>query len=147
MNKIEEQVLGILNSDEPNYERGVDLPAEAIEVLEKLAAGEDRALAAKAAWLASKMGYPEAGRVIETASRHDDPIVRVAAAGALRNMSHDQTDPLVEKLLDDPDRGVRKAALQSAERAHSPRFAEFADRVMNNDPEDVLRELARTMKR
>lgn len=124
-NELEERILAILGSDEPNYELGIDLPEEAIEVLEKLVGSDNAAMAARAAWLASKTGYPAAVKVVEAAANHKDPIVRVSAAGALRNIRNERSDALIEKLLDDPDPGVRKVALQSAERARSPRLPEF----------------------
>jgi HEAT repeat protein len=111
-----EQVRAVLEPDEPNYEYARALNVEAIPLLEQLVHGTDPLLASKAAYAVGLINSPEAVRVLESAARSSAPPVRVAAAAALSELpSHLGTEILIQ-LFDDPDRGVRRLALQSAEK-------------------------------
>ena len=108
------QVRAKLDVDEPDYSAISNaLGVDAIPYLQKLVEEANPLLASKAAYLASLIGSADAVKVVETASRHPDPTVRVASATGAKNLSVAAASQCLETLLDDVDIGVQKAALQA----------------------------------
>ena len=105
------QVTAHLSKDEPDYRKAAMLGPAALPFLAQLVTGEDRSLAAKATYLVAFIDAEESASVMESAARSSDVILRVAAAGALRYLTH-PSPALVNKLLMDGDSGVRKWALR-----------------------------------
>lgn len=120
-----ERVLRFLQKEEPRYaQAAAELGPEAIPELERLAREADPLLASKATHLASRIGSPQARRVVEAAASRPEPEVRVAAAAAVRNLvssadvasgAESAGGGLLDRLLNDADAGVRKFAGRSAE--------------------------------
>ena len=68
-------------------------------------------LASKATYAASLI---EGGAdVVEAAARSEDPVVRVAAAAAVRNLPSGQGPRMLRQLATDEDAGIRKVARAS----------------------------------
>jgi hypothetical protein len=144
------RVLRFLESEEPDYPRAASaLGPDALPELEQLAREADALLASKATHLASMIASPQARRVVEAAAERPEPEVRVAAAAAVTNLAQN-TDPtaladeagggVLDRLLQDPDPGVRKFALKSAA------SMDLQDRLQNaasSDPAAFVRETAR----
>ena len=106
-----DDVRKVLDPDEPDYTAAAQLGEEALPHLERLVRGGDAMLASKAAYAASLI---EGGSdVVEAAARSEDPVVRVAAAAAVRNMPAAQARPLLRQLSTDEDAGIRKVARAS----------------------------------
>ena len=78
-----EDIRAALDPDEPDYERAATLGADAAPHLSRLVRGDDLMLAAKAAYLAGRLGF---GEVVNEAARRDDVTVRIAAANTARNL-------------------------------------------------------------
>jgi HEAT repeat protein len=136
-----QQVLAQIDKDEPDYERAAKLGKGALPHLHQILEADDAMLASKAAYLAGLIGGPGGVDVLDKAAARREPIVRIAAADALRHTDA-ATPALVEKLLGDHDPGVRKLALRSA--GHL-RMAEVKDKVATiakRDPEKFLRTVA-----
>ncbi len=80
--------------------------------------------------------------VLEIASRHPDPVVRVAAAASARNVTG-LSSTLANMFLEDTVAGVRKWGLRALEVAQPQGIRASVERIMNNDPDPLLREQAR----
>jgi hypothetical protein len=63
-----EQVRAALTPEEPDYEAAAELGPEALPHLQRLVEGADPNLASKAAYLAGRIGDPEAASILETAA-------------------------------------------------------------------------------
>jgi HEAT repeat protein len=144
MSVTRQDVLARIDLDEIDYPAAAaELGAEALPVLEQLAEGGDPMLASKAVYLASVISGPGSARVVERAVQHPDPRVRVAAAGALRNLPEEAAGAHVEGLLRDSDVGVRKVAISSAATFDSPALLDRVQRLAEQDPEPALRDRTR----
>lgn len=108
-----EQVSTQLNLDEPNYAQLALLGNEIVPVLKQLTLGSDSMLASKAVYLASLIPSEQSLNVVAAGISSPDPLVRVAAASAARNLPNNLSVNLFGTLLDDQDAGVRKVALSS----------------------------------
>jgi hypothetical protein len=69
-------------------------------------------------------------------------VLRVAAAAGLRNLPEIQTERVLDLLINDPDPGIRKVLLKSADRFRSPQVAAKLRKMAETDPEPFIRELA-----
>ena len=71
-------------------------------------------LASKAAYAASLLEGATGQEVVRVAARSDDPVVRVAAAAAARNLPAQSARAVLTELATDEDPGIRKVARTSA---------------------------------
>lgn len=108
-----EQVRAVLDSEEPNYVEGAQLGLDALPHLESLVTGADTMLASKATYLASLIRGEQSVRILQEAARSESLVVRVAAAGAVRNLDESVASDILFSLVDDQNVGVRKVALES----------------------------------
>lgn len=131
-----------LDADEVDYENAKKLGSAAIPFLLELVQGGDLGLASKATYLASLIKGKESVAVLESAATRNEPVVRVAAAAAIRNLSPTQAERMLDRLKDDPDAGIRKVALTSAVRLTSPRLEAKLRQMAEMDPEPFVRDVA-----
>jgi len=131
-----------LDAEEVDYNKAKTLGAAALPFLMELVQGGDLGLASKATYLTSLIKSPKSAAVLAKAAARSEPVVRVAAASAIRNLSEVQAGKLLDLLKDDPDAGIRKVMLKSAERLRSPKVAAKVQRMAKADPEPFVRELA-----
>ena len=82
-----QDVIRQLDREEPDYAQAARLGSDALPYLRELIEGDNLTLAAKATSLAGAINADESGDVLETAARHSDPVVRVAAAASARNLT------------------------------------------------------------
>ncbi|SDD91467.1 hypothetical protein [Actinokineospora iranica] len=75
-----------LAADTVDYADVAALGPAVLPHLAELAAGPETVLACKAVYLASLIGGPDSTAIVAGAAGHEDPIVRIAAAAALRNL-------------------------------------------------------------
>jgi HEAT repeat protein len=139
-----EQVRAHLDRDEPDYPAAAQLGPEALPQLRQLAQGDDPMLASKAVYLASLIGTDQSVAIVNEAAARPDPVVRAAAAGAVRNLDQ-APNQLLNSLLGDQDAGVRKVALRSVEASRPTLPADVATNVRDmavNAPNPQLRQLA-----
>lgn len=107
-------VRALLELDEPDYEAASDLGADALSHLSKLVKDDDAMLASKAAYLASMIPDSDRQRkILQKATTHPDPVVRVAVAAAAKNINVKDASAILEPLMGDTDAGVRKVAINS----------------------------------
>ncbi|HEX7344878.1 MAG TPA: HEAT repeat domain-containing protein [bacterium] len=140
-----------LDAEEVDYANAKKLGPAAIPFLLELVQGGDLGLASKATYLASLIKSEQSAAVLEAAAARNEPVLRVAAASGIRNLPEVQAERVLDLLRNDPDAGVRKVMLKSAERFRSPKLAAKLQQMAKTDPEPFVRELAvstvKTMKR
>lgn len=142
MSNVRDSVLSILNSDEPKYEQGAKLGSEALEPLREIIQGDNLQLASKAVFLASMIPTEKVWDVMALAASRPEPIIRVAAAGALRNLAGPPVSDLLNKLLDDKDIGVRKFAMKSAIATQAQGVKAQIEKLARDEQEPLMREFA-----
>ena len=137
-----QQVLAEIDKDEPNYAAAAQLGPEALPLLQQIMDSSDPLRAAKAAWAASLIGGAASVDLLRKAAAHRDPQVRIAAAHGLRNVAAVAPAETVNRLLDDPDPGVRKGALATATHLKRPELTEKLAAIAAQDTEEHLRAAA-----
>lgn len=143
-----EDVVRIIESDEPDYGRAARLGAEALPHLEVLAEGRDVGTAAKAVYAASVIGGHKAAAIVEKAAMHPEAIMRIAAASALRNLGAEDAARIAARTLRDSDFSVRKVSLQSAGASRAAALRQAVEEQLKIEKEPFLRNLAEeTLKR
>src|SRR4051812_45785552 len=110
MNVSMQDVLKVLEPDEPHYREVAALGPESLPHLRTLVEGDDAMLASKAAYAASLLEGDQGQDVVLAAARSDAAIVRVAAAGAAVNLPTESAATVLTELVSDADAGVRKVA-------------------------------------
>lgn len=138
-----QQVLKQLDVDEPNYAVLAALGPDALPHLAVLVAGDDPAVASKAAYLASLIQSDDAITVLASAAASPNESVRVAAATGLRNVPTSQALPWADRLLDDADVGVRRQALRSVARLGMETLEPKVKVMASRDAVPALRQLAK----
>ena len=122
------QVRAMLDAEEPNYAALARLGPQILPHLQTLIASGDEYFATKAASLASRINDERATAVLRDAAKHASPRVRLAVAGAIKNVARPAAAGVLMALLDDRDPGVRKTALKAAwSRYYEPLTGGFAD--------------------
>lgn len=136
-----DDVLAYLDSEEPDYERAAQLGPEALPYLIQIINNDDPMRASKAVYLAARIDDALSQQALTDALRNSNPIVRVAVAGAARNLSGEPRDLLL-RLLDDDDSGVRKVALRSIDQLRPTGMYAKVQQLADNDSQESLRLLA-----
>jgi HEAT repeat protein len=131
-----------LEPDEPDYAKAAQLGADAIPYLKELVNGPDTMLASKAAYLASVIKADNSISVLDNAASSPEPIVRVAVASGLRNLSEENANRVSSLLIEDRDAGVRKVTLKSISQFESPALIDKVRKLASEDPESFIRDLA-----
>jgi HEAT repeat protein len=131
-----------LDPDEVDYVNAKKLGPAALPHLLELVQGGDLGLASKATYLASLIKGEGSSEVLEIAAGSKEPILRVAAASGIRNLSAGQALKVVDLLMNDPDAGVRKVLLKSAARFRSRQMVTKLTHLAKSDPEPFVRDLA-----
>ena len=137
-----EQVRAVLDLDEPDYEAAARLGPEALPHLRRFVEGGDPNLASKAAYLAGRIGDPQAVSILELAATSDDPVIRVAAAGGASHLPDEQADTVLLPLVDDDEPGVRKTALKAVPASPSQDLATKVEVLSKYESEPAVRDLA-----
>jgi hypothetical protein len=117
-----EDVRAALEPEEPDYQEAAKLGAEALPHLQTLIESGDSQMASKAASLAGFIDDPAAEDVLLIAAASEDPIVRVAAAGAAQNLAPERASSVLLELVDDQDLGVQLRAYKSVPQGATPKL-------------------------
>jgi hypothetical protein len=131
-----------LDAEEVDYENAKKLGTAAIPFLMELVQGQDLGLASKATYLASLINTEQSTTVLEMAVARNEPVLRVAAASGIRNLPEVQAERLLDLLSKDPDAGIRKVVLKSAQQFRSLEVQEKLQTMAETDPEPFVCELA-----
>lgn len=134
-----------LDRDELNYPAlAAEAGPGAIDDLEALVAEDEPRIAPKAAYLAALIDVDGSGRVVDLAARSRHDVVRAAAAAALGSLTQDPAGPIADRLLADPDAGVRALTVKSVSRLGDP-SGELLRRVADEDDDADVRALAQEL--
>ena len=137
------EVLDVLLPQEPDYASAVQLGHEAIPHLEQIAVEEPFQLAAKAVYLAGRIGGAKAGQIVASASTAGNPRpMRMAAAAGAAFLLPEYSNPTFEILLRTDDYGITKTALRSVRRGVSSSVRERIAEIASTTTDDLLRQLA-----
>jgi hypothetical protein len=136
------QVVALLNPDEMNHRAAARHGAQLLPHLRTIVAGSNVALAARAAVLAGHIDDPGTPGVLAVAARHASPVVRVAAANAMRAVRRPAVVATLLRLLDDRDIGVRKFAIKASVQQRDPRLQAKVATLGAGDPSPALRQIA-----
>lgn len=137
-----EQVRAALDPDEPDYAQARRLGPEALPHLSEIVAAGDPMLASKATYLAGLIAAEGSADVVSQAAQSEDPVLRVAAAGAARNLPPQDASDILVGLVADDDVGVRKVALTSASPEATAELQERIEHVSQDDAAPRIRQLA-----
>lgn len=137
-----EDIRRLLASDDTDYDKAAEFGEEALPSLEILSSDPEPYIAAKAVYLAGKIGGPDASRMIERSAASSNSYIRQSVASAVRLPGVSLDPSVTEGLLDDPEPDVRKIMLISLKESgleqHRDKVADLAAR----DPIPYLRNMA-----
>ena len=143
MSVDENSVKRLLQSDEPNYGAVARLGPAVVPILARLVSSSDPRLAAAAASAAGLVQHPGAADAVARAAQSPSSIVRLAAAGAARNLQGPAVNRVLHSLLADADQGVRKFAIKAAvARPHDASLVARVRSIHSSDPSAANRTLA-----
>ncbi len=138
-----DDILARIDLDEIDYPAAAqELGPEALPLLGELAVGGDTMLASKAVYLAGLISDTGSASILERATKHPDPVVRVAAAAGLGKLAEEDAEAHIDELLQDEDAGVRKVAIKTASNFSSAALTARVEKLAEQDPEPAMRELA-----
>ncbi|MGU3543372.1 hypothetical protein [Methylobacterium sp. A52T] len=152
---ISDDVAAFLESDEPDYDAGGRKfrgNNEAISKVEQVASDANARLITrtKAVYLLSLLDEQAFSRTANVLGSQENEDLKVAVASGALNISAQIAAPLLVKLLDDQDVGVRKASLMSIPGGMADSVTPEARELLSNklrkvaesDPEAELRKIA-----
>ena len=137
-----EQVRQLLEAEEPDAKFVARLGPQIVPHLKTLITGADSELAVKAAYVATLINDDSAVELLKEAARSPSPLVRVAVASGLRNVTRPGGTAVMMALLDDRDTGVRKLAIKASAASGNPTVLAKLDALSRSDPSPALRTLA-----
>ncbi|RZK37931.1 MAG: HEAT repeat domain-containing protein [Hymenobacter sp.] len=142
-----EELIRLINLDEPDYPSIVrQLTKDDIPLLTQLAQDPNPGLATKAISCLGLLNDDAAVAGLQAAVAHPDPVYRIAAAHALRNVASSAVAVrLLGKLLDDQDVGVRKFALKSVDVANISSLKEQVRQVNLREQNEGLKTLSQSL--
>ena len=120
MPHTKEELIKMIDLDEPDYALIVkNLKPDDIPLLIELTSDPNLAIATKAVSCLGLMNTENAVAGIKLAADHANPVMRVAAAHALKHSANlPSAVKVIDHLLDDQDVGVRKFALKTVKHAN-----------------------------
>ncbi|MGR7024003.1 HEAT repeat domain-containing protein [Geodermatophilus sp. URMC 62] len=132
----------MLDRDEPNYEEAASqFGPDALPLLRRFVEGGDPNLAAKATYLAGRIGDPEATPILELAANSPEPGIRAAAASGAKHIGM-AAESVFLTLLDDDDPAVRKTALRATPPQPSDALRDKIRALRDFESEPALRDVA-----
>ena len=138
-----DELRSLLNSYEPDFRKlAAVLQPDDLPQLVELVRGDNRVLAARAAYAITLVHDEAAVEALNTAATSSTDTVRIAAASGLKHLKGFDVTELAQRLLADEDLGVRKLAIKSAKELGIDALKPALEAVASNDAEPALRDLA-----
>jgi len=138
-----DELRALLNTYEPDFRKlAALLQADDLTQLSELVQGDDRLLAARAAYAITLVHDESAIAALDTAASSPVDTVRIAAASGLKHLKGFDVTELAQRLLADADLGVRKLAIRSAKELGIDALKPALQEVASKDAEPGLRALA-----
>jgi HEAT repeat protein len=144
MPHTKEELIKLINLDEPDYAAIVaQLTADDVPLLVELTHDANMAIATKAVSCLGLLNSAKAVEGLRSASSHANPVMRIAAAHALRNAAaQPEAVQMIDKLLDDEDVGVRKFALKSVQHANIRSLKAKVEHLNRNESTELMKNLS-----
>lgn len=145
MAHTKDELIKMINLDEPDYPEIVArLSKDDIPLLNELATDPNPAIATKAISCLGFMNDERAMIGVEKAAKSSNPVLRVAASHALRNMSSmPAAERVLDKLLDDDDIGVKKFALKTVEASKFSGLKEKVRQMHSKESNEHIKNLSK----
>lgn len=145
MPHTKEELIKLIDLDEPDYPSIVaKLSLEDIPLLIELSKDPNLAIATKAISCLGMMNAEKAVVGIQAAVVSANPVLRVAAAHALRNSAAlPSAVRLIDKLLDDSDIGVRKFALKAVNHANIKSLKAKVEKMNVKENTELMKNLSK----
>ena len=136
------QVRALLDADEPDYTALSKLGPQLLPHLKVLISSGDEHYATKATSLASRIPHDRAVELLGDAAKSPSSLIRLAVAGAMRNLLKPAGAVVLMRLLDDADAGVRKLAVKSSVLRSNSALLSKIGSLSRSDPVPAVRSLA-----
>ncbi len=145
MAHTKDELKKMIDLDEPEYPIIVSkLTADDIPLLIELSREANMAVATKAVSCLGMMNTDKAVDGIKIAAAHNNPVMRVAAAHALKNSSAlPSAVKLIDTLLDDQDVGVRKFALKTVDHSNIKSLKAKVKAMGDKETTDLMKVLSK----
>lgn len=137
-----DQVRRMLRAFEPDYASLRKLGPEVLPHLNTLVKDPKPTIASRAAYLAGLIGDDRSEGVLRAAAASPSPVVRAAAADAIRKFARPAGSGLLINLLHDSDAGVRKVAVRAAADSSNAALVSKVANISRTDPKPWVRNLA-----
>jgi|SRR5918995_7214401 HEAT repeat protein len=131
-----------LSDIEPDESTYANIGPDDVPNLEALLHDEEAWMAARAVFALARIDTPEARTALIQAGASPREEVRVATASAAQLLPPVSSDIVLERLLDDPDVGVRKFAIQSVSERNSAPVRARLHEMATAESDPALRALA-----
>src|SRR5437867_568253 len=129
-----EEIKNKLSAIEPESDIFAGIGPSEIPVLKRLLADKEPWLASRAVFALSRLSDPRALAVLSDAAADPRQEVRVSVAASARSLKPKDASDLLMQLLDDPEMGVRKFAVQSVSKAHRAAVIQKVKDISTGDP-------------
>jgi HEAT repeat protein len=145
MAHTKDEIKKMIDLDEPEYPIIVSkLTADDIPILIELSGDANMAIATKAVSCLGLMNTDKAVEGIKIAVAHNNPVMRVAAAHALKNSATlPSAVKLIDTLLDDQDIGVRKFALKTVDHSNIKSLKAKVKAMGDKETTDLMKVLSK----
>ena len=145
MPHTKEELIKLIDLDEPDYTLIIkDLKPDDIPLLIELSGDANLAIATKSVSCLGLMNSDKAVAGIKVAADHANPVMRVAAAHALKHSaSLPSAVKLIDHLLDDQDIGVRKFALKTVQHANIISLKAKVQQMNEKENTELMKTLSR----
>jgi HEAT repeat protein len=145
MAHTKDEIKKMIDLDEPEYPIIVSkLTADDIPILIELSGDANMAVATKAVSCLGLMNTDKAVDGIKIAVAHNNPVMRVAAAHALKNSAGlPSAVKLIDTLLDDKDIGVRKFALKTVDHSNIKSLKAKVKAMGDKETTDLMKVLSK----
>ena len=139
-----EKIIKLIDLDEPDYTVITSqLAQDDIPILIELSKEPNLAIATKAISCLGLMNSEKAVAGIQAATTNTDPVIRVAAAHALKHSaSLPSAVKLLDHLLDDQDVGVRKFALKTVQHANIKSLKGKVQQLIQKENTELMKNLS-----
>lgn len=141
--KTYEQLVAILSAIESSEEMYRQITAEDVPLLERMLSEEEAWLSSRAVFALSRIRDQTAQQILFHLTEDARPEIRVSLASAAMVLPKEYAEIILLKLMDDPQPGVRKFAIQSVSSNPGPQLRDKIREVEVRENNTYLRELLR----
>jgi HEAT repeat protein len=142
-----EQLRNRLSAIEPDEGIYEGIGVSEIPILERLLQDKEPWMASRAVFALSRISHPKAVALLARTAADPRQEVRVALAASVNKLRPSDASSILQRLLADPDLGVRKFAVQAVSPAHNAAVHSKLRDLVAHDPAPSIREFAKAKLR